>query len=84
MNRWIVIGLMAAGLLACESKPKEAPAAKAAEATAAPVMEKKVAEAPEFEVATSVDFEAEAEKEITADNYAAQLDAIAAEIESED
>ncbi|MEQ9498979.1 MAG: hypothetical protein RIT81_19015 [Deltaproteobacteria bacterium] len=81
MNRWIVIGLMSAGLLACESKPKEAPAPKAAEA--APVMEKKAAEAPGIEVATSVDFEAEAEKEITAENYAAQLDAIAAEIESE-
>ncbi|MEQ8275194.1 MAG: hypothetical protein RMA76_43595 [Deltaproteobacteria bacterium] len=82
MNRWIVMGLMAAGLLACESKPKEAPAPKAAEA-AAPVMEKKAADAPEVEVATSVDFEAEAEQEITADNYTAQLDAIAAEIESE-
>lgn len=81
MMRWIATGLMMAATLACNTK-SEAPA-KAEPKPAANTMEQKVEAAPEIEVPTSVDFEAEAEAEITPENYGTELDAIEKALETE-
>lgn len=84
MTRWIAIAMFCLPVVACgaEEQPEE------------PVVEEPVMEEPVEEVAEAEptadeipivdDFEPEAEAEITADNYVAELDTLAAEIEADD
>ncbi len=83
MKRAIVTLFVGLALAACESQgtaPKEAPPPepKPMEKKAEPA---EAAEGPQVPV--SADFEEQAEAQITADNYNAELDKLAAEIEGE-
>lgn len=81
MMRFMTGLVLALGLMACESKgsapatPEAAPPAKTVEAPAE-------AAAPTA-IKVPADFEAAADQEITAENYPAKLDELAAQIEAE-
>jgi len=78
MNRWLTLGLLAASLciVACEEQKAAQPAAAGSQA-AAP------AQIKDEDIPTASDFDDEAEKDITATNYKAEVDALEKEISAE-
>jgi len=91
MSRWLTLMLVAASIciVACEEQKTAGPAAtgeKAATGDKAATGEKPAA-APESikdeDLATPADFDDEAEKDITATNYKAEVDSLEKEISAE-
>lgn len=86
MKRLLTTALIAFAFAACDSKP----AAKAPPPAAEKKVEKKAetpppakAEAAPADAPAAVDYEEAADTEITGENYQAELDKLAAEIEAE-
>lgn len=80
MNRWLTLGLLAASLcvVACEEQKPAQPAATGGQA-AAPAP----AQIKDEDIPTAADFDDEAEKDITATNYKAEVDSLEKEISAE-
>lgn len=77
MNRWLTLGLLAASLcvVACEEQKGQGAAAGQGATPAATIKDE--------DIPTAADFDDEAEKEITATNYKAEVDALEKEISAE-
>jgi hypothetical protein len=78
MNRWLTLGLLAASLcaVACEEQKAADPAAAGGQATAPAAIK-------DEDIPTPADFDDEAEKDITATNYKAEVDTLEKEISAE-
>lgn len=84
MNRWMTLVLLAASMLvvACEEqKPAAQSTGSQAEATPKPAVA--VAPIKDEDIPTPSDFDEEAAKDISADNYKAEVDALDKEISAE-
>jgi hypothetical protein len=77
MKRWIVLSLLAlsAAVVGCEESKPQSGATPGQTAQAAPIKDE--------DLPTEAEFDDEAEKEITQDNYKAQLDTLEKEISAE-
>lgn len=81
MNRSILCALVAIGLAVSACKKDETPAPEPAQATAHSKTMSPDQPSP-TQLPVPEDFEAEAEREVTEENYEAALDALAKEIEA--